>query len=168
MNIELMTRQIADNKKVFESILANITEEQARWKPARDRWSILEIVNHLSDLEREDFRRSMDLILYKPGLSWPDFNEEDWVTSRRYNQKPVKQSVMTLLNEREQSIQWLKSLRSPNWDSEYTGTKRIKGGDLLAAWLAHDFIHLNQLLKVMHEYLALSAKPYNTDYAGQF
>jgi hypothetical protein len=36
-------------------MLRGVTEAQARWKPAPEEWSILEVINYLCDEEREDF-----------------------------------------------------------------------------------------------------------------
>jgi len=44
----------------------------------------------------------------------------------------------------------------------------LSAGDLLASWLAHDFLHLRQLTGLHWEYVSLLAKPYSTDYAGMW
>lgn len=48
--------------------MEHITEEQSRWKPVEDRWSILEILNHIIYIEIEDFRYNFDLILHNPDM----------------------------------------------------------------------------------------------------
>jgi hypothetical protein len=59
------------NGVVFKYLFKNISEEQARWKPGADRWSILEVINHLYDEEREDFRKRLALVLDNPDEPWP-------------------------------------------------------------------------------------------------
>ena len=47
---------------MIQAVLAGVDAEQARWKPDADSWSILEVVCHLVDEEREDFRTRLDHI----------------------------------------------------------------------------------------------------------
>ena len=47
------------NGDVFKYLFKNLVDEQARWKPGADRWSLLEVINHLYDEEREDFRKRL-------------------------------------------------------------------------------------------------------------
>ena len=166
MKFDLIVKQLSNNKLVFENMLANVSEEQARWKPSPSRWSLLEVMNHLYDLEKEDFRKKLDMVLYKPGIPWSSIDVLNWVSSRAYNKKPVLQSYKNLLNERVQSINWLNSLRSPNWDSEYKGTRRMRAGDLLYSWAAHDFIHIKQMADLLYEYMGKTLEDYSIEYAG--
>jgi hypothetical protein len=39
---------LARSRAVVQDVTAGVTEEQARWKPSPDRWSILEYVEHLA------------------------------------------------------------------------------------------------------------------------
>jgi len=48
---------------IFKGLTKDINTELAIWKPAPDKWSILEVVNHLYDEEREDFRQRLELVL---------------------------------------------------------------------------------------------------------
>lgn len=48
-------------------LASGVSGEQARWKPNADSWSIIEVVNHLYDEEREDFRVKIKHILGRIG-----------------------------------------------------------------------------------------------------
>ena len=52
LGITRLMRQAQD----IRQMVLGISAEQARWKPDSETWSILEVVNHLYDEEREDFR----------------------------------------------------------------------------------------------------------------
>jgi hypothetical protein len=47
---------LAQQAQSIMQLVSRVSDEQARWKPEADSWSILEVVNHLYDEEREDFR----------------------------------------------------------------------------------------------------------------
>ncbi|MBF9018928.1 MULTISPECIES: DinB family protein [unclassified Oceanispirochaeta] len=63
--------QLENNKFIFENLILGIFREQANWKPDEERWSIIEILNHLIDIEIEDFRYNLNLILFSPEKEWP-------------------------------------------------------------------------------------------------
>ena len=71
--------------------------------------------------------------------------------------------------ERDASLEWLRGLQSPSWDAEYRAPWGVlRAGDLIAAWLAHDHLHLRQLNELHYAYLALQAAPYSVEYAGEW
>ena len=57
MNPNYFVERLSTNCEVFPGLVKGISLEQARWKPAPDKWSILEVINHLYDEEKEDFRQ---------------------------------------------------------------------------------------------------------------
>lgn len=169
MNLDFYIARLGDNVQVFEGLLGGVGEAQARWKPAPERWSILEVLNHLYDEEREDFRRRLDFTLHRRGESWPPIDPQGWVAERRYNERDLGQSLLNFTREREQSLSWLRDLSEPDWQSSYEHTRGVlTAGDVLASWLAHDFLHVRQLARLHYEYVSLVAAPYQTAYAGDW
>ena len=47
-----LSENLSRNGTSIVSLLTGISEEQATWRPAPEKWSLLEIVNHLCDEER--------------------------------------------------------------------------------------------------------------------
>ena len=167
MDLHYVIERMAANGRVFESLTHGISTEQASWKPAPDKWSILEVVNHLYDEEREDFRQRLELVLADNALPWPPIAPQEWVSVRAYRERELKESVVNFLSEREKSLTWLKSLHAPNLESRHEREAgSLSAGDLLASWLAHDFLHIRQLTRLHWQYLSANAIPFQTDYAG--
>ncbi len=108
MKLEDFLPIMAQNAQRIRTMVAGVDETQARWKPSAAEWSILEVVNHLLDEERHDFRVRLDYILTRPGESWPHIDPEGWVTQRHYNETNLAESLQAFLDEREWSIEWLK------------------------------------------------------------
>ena len=71
MNLDYFRDRFSKNRPVFEGLVRGLSLEQARWKPSPDKWSILEVVNHLYDEEREDFRQRIELVLTDPTKRCP-------------------------------------------------------------------------------------------------
>ncbi len=169
MDLDLLTTQMANHAGTIHTLMLGISDEQARWKPDADTWSILEVVNHLYDEEREDFRVRVDYILHRPGQPWPPINPKGWVTERLYNQRDLASSLDDFLKERRKSLAWLRELDEPDWQASVTVPfGQFSAGDILAAWVAHDLLHLRQLVELHWAFLLQAAQPYKLDYAGEW
>jgi hypothetical protein len=167
MHLDYFIGRLAKNRGVFESLVRYTSIEQARWKPSPDKWSILEVINHLYDEEREDFRQRIELVLDDPSKAWPPIDPRNWVITRAYNEKDLNTSLDNFLSEREKSLIWLKRLSAPNWKNQNEGPNGLlSAGDLLASWLAHDFLHTRQLARLHWQYVGMIAVPYQTTYGG--
>jgi hypothetical protein len=158
------------NARVFGGLVHGVSREQARWKPAPDQWSILEVVNHLVDEEVDDFRRRIVLTLGDPEAPWPPVDPPRWAIERAYNERVLSESIERFLTERERSVAWLRDLAAPDWEVSHLHPKAgpLRAGDLLASWLSHDLIHIRQITRLHHQWLVQKASPYRTEYAGGF
>jgi DinB superfamily len=169
MNLSYYIERLSGNASVFEGLVRGVEEEQARWKPSADKWSILEVVNHLYDEERDDFRSRLDSVLHDPKKTWPPIDPPGWAVERKYNERELNESLERFLGERRRSVEWLKELKEPRLENSYEHPQRfISAGDLLASWVAHDFLHVRQLARLHWEYLNFISQPFDTKYAGKW
>ena len=168
MRVHDIIERLRANVDVFDALTRGVSDEQSRWKPATDQWSILEVVNHLADEEVEDFRHRLDLTLHRPGEHWPPIAPEVWARERQYNSRELGQSVERLMTRRARSLRWLEGLTQPDWSRlyEHPSAGPLPAGGVLTSWLAHDFIHVRQLNRLHREYLASELSDYAPDYAG--
>src|SRR5688572_33365791 len=169
MNLTDCIALMTDHAQALKQLASGVSLEQSRWKPEPDSWSILEVINHLADEERDDFRTRLKHILDQtPGLP-PDIDPDGWVASRQYNQRDPDQSLAQFLQERETSLAWLRTLAEPDLDAAYQSPfGRLTAGDMLFSWVAHDILHLRQLVELRYAYLKQQAQPYNIRYAGEW
>jgi hypothetical protein len=168
MDIKNLIEQMERSADCIRAFVEGVSPEQAQWKPDPNTWSIQEAINHLADEEREDFRLRLEIILNHPQDPWPTLDQRGWETPRTYHETEAGLSMQEFLAERSASLEWLRSLSSPDWQAQYPapwgGT--ITAGDMLAAWAAHDLLHLRQLLELNRAYLIRLAAPFKVDYAG--
>lgn len=168
-NLTYYIDRFSGNASVFENLARGVSDEQSRWKPSPDKWSLLEVVNHLYDEERDDFRFRLDSLLHRPEQKWPPIDPPGWAVARKYNERELNESLERFLAERRKSIQWLKELKEPRLENEYDHPQgRLSAGDLLASWLAHDFLHIRQMTRLHWQYLNSICTPFKTAYAGQW
>lgn len=152
---------------VLPAVTSCLTDADARWKPAPEHWSVLEVCRHLLDEEREDFRVRLESTLRDPGAKWPPLELENIAERRKYNEADLAETVAAWVTERRKSVAWLRSLVSPDWTAAYQHPRGpIRAGDLLASWAAHDALHLRQIAKRLHELAGRDGGEFKTGYAG--
>jgi len=169
INLEHFTKRLAKNAETIRSLVEDISEEQARWKPDPEKWSILEVINHLYDEEREDFRTRLDFVLHHPDQPFPGINPAGWVIERQYNTRDLAESLQKFLQERKHSISWLEGLSPPDWNTQHTHPQfgSISAGTFMASWVVHDFLSIRQLAGLHRLYIAhLAGESHPIDYAG--
>jgi hypothetical protein len=159
--------ELVDSTGMIRSLLAGITEEDARAKPTTDSWSILELVCHLYDEERYDFRTRLGIILSQKNEKWPPIDPQTWVTQRRYNEQSFRDVRDKFFGERSNSLDWLKGLEKADWTSLYTGDfTKMSAGDMLVSWVAHDNLAVRQLVELRRSRFERISKPFDITYAG--
>lgn len=170
MNHPALIARLAAFADELPTIVAHISDADARFKPPSNAWSILEIACHLGDEEVEDFRARLRSTLDDPRQPWPEIDPTGAAVSRRYNEKNLAAEVARFVNERRASVEWLRGLREPNWENAYPHPKwgPISAGMLLTAWAAHDLLHLRQIAKRRFELVARDGAPFATSYAGEW
>jgi DinB superfamily len=169
MNHSEIIESLAKNAETFRSILSGVTEKQYRWKPAPEKWNLLEVVCHLYDEEREDFHARLMHTLETPHLPLPPSNPQAWVKDRKYAEQNYLEMLQAFLDERKQTIEWLRSLSNPDWNIAYQHPTHgaLTAEMFLANWLAHDYLHLRQIVSLKYHYL-VSGTNVSFDYAGEW
>ena len=160
---------LTQNREVFKVMLLGKTHEEYTFKPNPDKWCMLEVLCHLVDEEKEDFRTRVEYVLRDPTEQLPMFDPTEWPASRNYMGQDYEAKVAEFLAERQKSITWLESLVYPGWDNAYQHPKLgpMSAEHFLANWLAHDYIHIRQLNRLAFEYLQHHSGT-DLSYAGNF
>ena len=117
MDLDYCRIRLRQSAAAIVALAQGVTLEQARWKPTPEEWSLLEVICHLCDEEREDFRQRLDLTLHHPEADWPPIHPSAWVTERAYNQRDLPAMVAAFAQERDRSLAWLDSLSHPDWSA---------------------------------------------------
>ena len=167
MNPSYLMQRLAHSAAAIDALFDGIEAAQARWKPAPERWSLLEVARHLLDEEREDFRARLRLTVERPESDWPAIDPQGWVVSRGYNEAELETTVRDLMEERERSLEWLRGL-SVDWAVAHNHPVfgPMRAGDLLVSWAAHDLLHIRQITRLLHDHAIAQAQPFDTGYAG--
>lgn len=156
-------RQLTANAEAIRALAQAFPVEQAHWKPSPDTWAMKDVLEHLYNEERLDFRRHLKKMWGDPP---PPMEHISLADSR--------QALDAFLAERKDSIAWLSTLEAPDWDVTkqiHFGPSKvmtISTGDLLVSWVEHDILHLRQMVELMHAWNEQQASPYSVWYAGEW
>jgi len=168
IDINDLTHTLERNARVIRELVDGITEPRATWRSSPGKWSLVEIVNHLYDEEREDFRQRIDLVLHRREEPWPPMDPAGWVVARNYQSRRLDESLKNFLDERKLSVEWLRNLEASDWDAEkpHPAGWPLSAGTLLVSWVAHDYLHIRQITRLLYEQWKENAQPYSVEYAG--
>ena len=169
MEFKILYQELQHSTGMIRALLAGITQEEAQIKPGPESWSILEVLCHLYDEEREDFREHLDSILHRTDEEWASYDPQGWVTERKYNQQDFVAMQEKFFSEREKSLAWLKGLSGANWDvTHISAFGSLRAGDMFASWVAHDNLHIRQLVELRRTKIENITRPYAIEYAGDW
>ena len=172
MNTETQISALEANAPAIATLARAMPLERTHWRPTPVDWSVVEVINHLADEDAEDFRDLLDRILHRPDEPPPaDIGATAaWTVARAYNERDFDESLTRFLTERRQSLAWLRSLAAPDWSrtAVNSGGRTLAAGDVLAAWAAHDLLHLRQLVEIQFAHRAADAAPFSVGYAGKW
>ncbi len=171
---EFSPARLIDRLSRFPAMLAALLEgvgvQDARRRSPEGAWSIVEIVCHLCDEEREDFPSRLRALLEDPQRDWPPIDPEGWAVTRRYIERDPGERLVAFTAMRERNMEWVRAWADA---ADWGRMKRhplgdLHAGDLLAAWCDHDLLHARQVLKRLHELTQRDAGVYSTLYAGEW
>ena len=168
MNLEFFLARFEATPSTLSALLQAVPLEVARWKPSIDSWSMLEVICHMADEERKDFRPRLKSLLFDDpaGSSITPINPPAWVTEGKYNTRDLTSSLEDFRLERQQSLAWLRSLPADLKLERTAPDREISAGQVLYSWLAHDYLHLRQITRLHYDFLALKTQPFDIGYAG--
>lgn len=168
MDRRTLTARLAAGPETFSALTRGLDEDDAHWRPGPDRWSVVEVIAHLADEERLDFRMRLELTLHDPDRDWPPIDPEGWVRDHDYQARRLDEVLEDFVTERRASLSWLDGLEEPRFDRahEHPRLGPLRAGDLLSAWVVHDLLHVRQLTALHRARVLADTAPYSADYAG--
>lgn len=169
MEFKTLYQELQNSTEMIRALLSGITQEEAQVKPNPESWSVLEVICHLYDEEREDFREHLDFILHRQNEEWHGIDPQVWVTERKYNEQNFAEMQEKFLAERQKSVAWLQEISDSEWDITYTSQYgSVSAGEMLSCWIAHDNLHIRQLVELRRARIENITKPYPIEYAGEW
>jgi hypothetical protein len=134
---------------ILRGLMAELTEDDVRWKPAPGRFSVAEVLAHLSHAEGHCYRTRLDRFLSEEN---PEFESDDaQFHLELYRNADAEDSFDHFEEQRETNIEVLRDL------PEGIGSRRAvheKAGpitlqQMLHEWAMHDLGHVRQIAELV-------------------
>ncbi len=160
-------RELARLVPFLDALTGDLDATTLRTRPAPGEWAPIEILCHLRDEEDEDFGARLRVVLADaPGFV--PIDPERWVEERRYLHADLASTLDALRTRRAASLALLSSIAPERFQAAVVDPRlgSLSGLDLVAAWVAHDRLHLQQLAGTLARLWADRWAPLRTEYAG--
>lgn len=169
MNFTELYQEMVNSTEIIRALTANASQTEAQIKPTPETWSLLEALCHLLDEEREDFREHLDFILNPQDREWHPIDPQGWVASRRYNEQNFEEVRAAFFEERRKSLDWLIDLADADWDRSCDSPfGPFSAAEMFASWVAHDNLHIRQMVELQRARIERITQPLNIAYAGDW
>jgi hypothetical protein len=150
---------------ILRGLLSEISKEDARWKPAPDRFSIAEVLAHLSHGEAHCYRARLDRFLAE---EMPEFEPDDaQMHLDLYRSADPEVELKRFENQRETNVELLRGLpeAAANRKALHREAGEITLSQMLHEWALHDLGHVRQVAELVRarKYLA-GAGPLGDEY----
>jgi hypothetical protein len=143
----------------LKKLMKGLTPKQLKWKPEPGKWSIAEILAHLSDAEIAGSWR-MRLIIGASGTPVQAFDQDAWASALQYGERDPKHSLEVFRVLRENNLAMLKSLPAADW--EKFGMHAERGKETITRvtemFAGHDINHLRQIEGIVSQLKAQKKK----------
>ena len=157
MNDELPCLDLLEaTPAILRGLMSEISEDDARWKPAADRFSIAQVLSHLSHSEGHCYRERVDRFLNEER---PEFDPDDaQMHLDLYRNADPEEDFGHFEEQRETNIELLRGLPADAGDRKalHRAVGEITLSELLHEWALHDLGHIRQIAELVRarRYLA--------------
>ncbi len=147
--------QLEATPEILRALLAGIAAEQAQWKPAPDRFSLAEVLEHLSHVESHAYRSRVEKMVDGENPAIEEYDQNAYAASGQYSGRDAEDSFDHWEEQREDNIEYLRSL--PETAAARTGAHRNLGsitvGEVMNEWAFHDLGHIRQVAELVRTIL---------------
>jgi uncharacterized damage-inducible protein DinB len=136
-----------DYKQLFRSdenfsLLKSLSEEQSKHRYAPGKWSIRQIIGHITDHERIMIYRSLRFSR-KDKTALPGYDQDVLVNNSRFDEQTSGQLINDFENVRKASISFIDSLSSEQLSLTGTAWKyELTVEEFLKATIGHELHHM--------------------------
>jgi hypothetical protein len=150
---------------ILRGLMSEITEEDARWKLAPERFSIAEVLAHLSHSEGQCYRARVDRFL---GEEMPEIEPDDaQMYLGLYKNGDPEEDFAHFEEQRETNVEMLRGLPAEAGarKARHLAAGEITLSQMLHEWALHDLGHIRQIAELVRARKYLSgAGPLGADY----
>jgi uncharacterized damage-inducible protein DinB len=133
--------------------IAGLSAKKMRRRPARGKWSIIEILGHLQDTEFV-YGYRIRLSLAEPGATILGYNQAVWTEELRHSRGNAKQLIGRIRVLRDANLEIVRRVPRASWN--HYGMHNERGKETVRRTLelvaGHDLNHLDQIRAIRKKY----------------
>jgi len=138
---------LAETPDRLRSLTRGVTIAQLRARPTPERWSLMEQVAHLSDVEIVIGFRTRAILGAPDGVSIAAFDQDQWQQALHYNERELNATLDAFAAARENNLRLYRSLNETAWNKYGIHSERGRETvrDVVFMNAGHDLNHLRQI-----------------------
>jgi len=131
-------------------LIAGLPQERLNQRPAPDKWSVAEILAHLSETEIVSSWRYRQMIEHD-GSALPSYDQDLWEALGEYSSRDAEKSLQTFRSLREANLRMFDRLSPEQWQCHgiHAERGRMTVADLVRQVAGHDVNHVEQIRKAI-------------------
>jgi len=148
---------LENTPEILRGLMCEMSDEDARWKPAPDRFSVAEVLGHLSHAEGHCYSARLDLFVKggdNPAVQ--PYDPKDYLEI--YRTADPEDALDHFEDQRQTNLDVLCDLPAEiaNRKAKHPRVGEITLGEMLNEWVLHDLGHIRQVAELVRarKYLA--------------
>ena len=127
-----------------------VSARKLKKPPAPGKWSVLEILAHLADVELALGYR-LRKIAEEDGVVLQGFDQDIWAKNGAYKKADVKQALASYLSVRAMTVHFLKAQPKEVWQrhGQHSQFGQLGFGKIVRMLAGHDINHLRQIERIL-------------------
>jgi hypothetical protein len=144
---------LAKTADTLRSTLQGVAVDVIKRRPAASKWSILEQVVHLSDVEIAVGYRVRAILGADDSIAIQPFDQDKWQQNLNYNNRDLEPMLAAFTAARENNISLYRSLTEAQWNKYGIHAERGKETvrDIVVLQAGHDLNHLKQIKEILSQ-----------------
>ncbi|MGH9388514.1 MAG: DinB family protein [Vicinamibacteria bacterium] len=144
-------RCLKDTPTALQNLAALTTTDKLLWKPAQDRWSICEVLNHLTDVENLAVGLRAKRVVEEDVPLFVDYDREARYRAGAYANDDGERALARFLEVRKASVAWLEKMKPSDWKrrGKHPVVGEVELTQLLSLWAFHDLGHIRQVAELV-------------------
>lgn len=141
--------RIESYSKAYDKLIDALKEfpkEMWHYKPAPNKWSVHEIIIHITDSEAHSFCRARKFIV-EPGSTVMVYDQDAWAIKLDYSQQSTDEALELFKLLRRNTYNVIKNLPEETWNNHITHPEngRMSMDDWLVMYDDHIPVHIRQM-----------------------
>jgi hypothetical protein len=143
--------QLSATPEILRLLMGGLSEDDTQWKPAPNRFSIAEALEHLSHVEGHCFRARVERMVNEDNPAIEPYDPDVYFADGQYSGRDAEDSFDHFEEQREMNVEYLRELPASVADRIGTHGKIgvITISHVMNEWAFHDIGHIKQIGEII-------------------